>query len=98
LKYYVKDNLDKFGSAGKINTVLTNEVKIKFLPRHDCLQRTPGKVGLNVVEIIKKKRNNEKKLKKLASSTSLESAQFNHITFKPLQSNKTATLNEFFSS
>jgi hypothetical protein len=42
-----KDNLDKFGSAGKINTVLPNEVKIEFLPRHYCSQRTPGKVGLN---------------------------------------------------
>jgi hypothetical protein len=28
--------------------VLPNEVKIEFLPRHYCLQRTPGKVGLKV--------------------------------------------------
>ncbi len=45
----LKDNLDKFGSAGKINTVLPNKVKIEFLPRHYCLQRTPGKVGLNTI-------------------------------------------------
>ncbi len=41
-----KYNLDKFGSAGKINAMLPKEVKIEFLPRHDGSQRTPGKVGL----------------------------------------------------
>jgi hypothetical protein len=43
----LKDNFDKFRSAGKINTVLPNEVKIKFLRRRDCSQRTPDRVGIN---------------------------------------------------
>jgi hypothetical protein len=47
----LRDNLDKFGSAGKINTVLPNEVKIEFLPRHYCSRRTPGKVGLIYITI-----------------------------------------------
>ncbi len=37
-----KDNLDKFRSAGKRNTVLPNEVKIELLPRHDARQSTVG--------------------------------------------------------